>query len=158
MGGGHPLYAAGLEQAAIAEVVFVAHTPFEHVGHGLEAAVRVRRETGDIVIRVLGIELVEHQERVEAFRGRAADHAGQADAGAIGGGVAGMQFEDITVAGHGNLLVRVWLDDSPLCSIYGCEFCVIPIELLDCFEKKKPPHQGGGSSSHSAICSLRASV
>lgn len=68
VGGGHPLYAAGLEQAAIAEVVFVAHTPFEHVGHGLEAAVRVRREASDIVVRVLGIELVEHQERVEAFR------------------------------------------------------------------------------------------
>ena len=76
----------------------MAHASFEHVGHGLEAAVRVRREAGDIVVRVLGIELVEHRERIEAFRGRAADHAGQADAGAIGGRVAGMQFEDITVA------------------------------------------------------------
>ena len=63
--GGHPLHVAALEVAAVAEVILVAHVAVEHVGHGLEAAMRMRREAGDVVVGVVRRELVEHQERVE---------------------------------------------------------------------------------------------
>lgn len=48
-----------------------------------------------------------------------------------------MQFEDIMVVGYGNFLVCVWFDDSFFWLIYGCEFYVIFIDLLNCFEEKK---------------------
>ena len=53
LGGSHPLHAAALQQADVAQVVFMAHAAFEHVGHGLEATVRVGREAGDVVVGVL---------------------------------------------------------------------------------------------------------
>ena len=55
----------GVEQAVVALVVAVAHAPGEHVGHGLEAAMRMIGEAGDVVVGVVGAELVEHQERIE---------------------------------------------------------------------------------------------
>ena len=58
--GGHPLHAAGAEIADIAEMVAVLHAAIEHVGDGLEAAVRVGRKAGDVVARIVGAELVEH--------------------------------------------------------------------------------------------------
>ena len=54
----------GAEIAAVAEVILMAHVAVEHVGDGFEAAMRMRRETCDVVVRVIGIELVEHQERI----------------------------------------------------------------------------------------------
>ena len=50
--------------------VLVPHVSVEHVGDGLEAAVRMRREARDVVVGIVGEELVEHQERVEAQVGR----------------------------------------------------------------------------------------
>jgi hypothetical protein len=52
-------------QAFVAGAVAVAHAALEHVGHGLEAAVRVVGEAADVVARVVGAEGVEHQEGVE---------------------------------------------------------------------------------------------
>ena len=64
----------------------MAHAPVEHVGDGLEAAVRVVREAGDVVLRPVGAELVQHQEGVEFHQLRRADHARQLDAGAVRSG------------------------------------------------------------------------
>ena len=83
--GRHPLHAAGHEQALVAVVVLVAHAPVEHVGDGLEAAMRMVGEAGEVVLGAVGAELVQHQERIEHVQLRRADHARQLDAGAIGG-------------------------------------------------------------------------
>ena len=83
--GGHPLHVAVAQLAAVAEVVLVLHVAFEHVGHGLEAAVRMRREAGDVVVGIVRRELVEHQERVEAGRVALAEAAAQAHARAVAG-------------------------------------------------------------------------
>src|SRR3546814_18673176 len=61
--GGHPLHAAGDKQALVAVVVLVAHSAVEPVGYGLDAAVRLAGETGEVVLGLVGAELVEQQER-----------------------------------------------------------------------------------------------
>src|SRR5579862_1152633 len=71
---GHPLDASGREHPLIAVVIAVAHAPIEHVGHRLEAAVRVVREAGDIVLRPVGAELIEHEKRIEVRQLRLPDH------------------------------------------------------------------------------------
>ena len=86
--GGHPLHAAGLEQADVADAVAVAHAPVEHDRHGLEAAVRVVGKAADVVARGIAAEGVEHQERIEAALQRLRQHARQLDAGAVGGRLA----------------------------------------------------------------------
>ena len=63
--------------------IAVAHAPGDHVGHGLEAAVRVVGKAADVVARVVGAEGVEHQERVEPVLQVVGQHAGQLDAGAV---------------------------------------------------------------------------
>ena len=65
-------------------VVLVAHAAVEHVGDGFETAVRMVREARQIILRPVGTELVEHQERIEHVQLRRADDARQLDAGAIG--------------------------------------------------------------------------
>src|SRR6266446_5772911 len=84
--GRHPLHAAAGELAAVAEVVLVAHVAVEHVGHGLEATVRMRRETGDVVGRVVGRELVEHEKGIEIESALATEAPAKLHAGAVGGG------------------------------------------------------------------------
>src|SRR5207302_5664164 len=84
--GRHPLHPAAGELAAVAEVVLVAHVAVEHVGHGLEAAVRMRRKAGDVVGGVVRRELVEHEKGVEIEPAHAAEAAAKLDAGAVGGG------------------------------------------------------------------------
>ncbi len=63
--GGHPLHAAGAEQARVALIVAVPHAAREHVGDGLEAAMRMVREAREVVVGIVGAELVEQQERIE---------------------------------------------------------------------------------------------
>ena len=86
--GGHPLHAARLEQADVADAVAVAHAALEHDRHGLEAAVRMVGKAADVVGRGIAAEGVEHQERVEPALQRLGQDAGQADAGAVGGRLA----------------------------------------------------------------------
>src|SRR3546814_1548281 len=63
--GGHPLHAARRQVTDVAEMVLMLHVAIEHVGDSLEAAMRMRREAGEVIVRIVGIELVEHQERIE---------------------------------------------------------------------------------------------
>src|SRR5690606_33912608 len=92
--GGHPLHAAGDQQALVAAVVLVAHAAVEHVRHGLEAAMRMAGETGDVVFGLVGAELVEQQERIELRQRRAADDAGELDPGAVRRGAAADLADD----------------------------------------------------------------
>src|SRR5271155_2578048 len=64
-------------------MILMAHMAIEHVGDSFEAAMRVRREAADIVVRIIGIELIEHQERVHILAALAAQTAAQLDAGAV---------------------------------------------------------------------------
>ena len=63
--GRHPLHVAGAERAAVAEAVAVVDRAGEHVGDGLDAAMRMPREAGEVVVRVVVAEIVEQQERIE---------------------------------------------------------------------------------------------
>ena len=66
--------------------VAVAHATGEHVGHGLEAAMRMVWKAGDVVVRIVAAECVEHQEGVEPVLQLAGKYAGQLHAGAVRGG------------------------------------------------------------------------
>ena len=84
--GGHPLHVAGGHAALVAERVAVRDLAGEHIGDGLDAAVRMPGEAGQIVGRILVAKVVEQQERIE-FGGLAeAEGALQLDAGALDGG------------------------------------------------------------------------
>ena len=96
--------------------------PGEHVGHGLEAAVRVVGETGDVVVGSVAAEGIEHQERVEPALQVLRQHARQLDAGAVAGGLAGDQAFDGAGLGDG------W------CSWLQCRLdgAVLPFRSLAC--------------------------
>jgi hypothetical protein len=83
--GRHPLHAAVLQQALVPGAVAMPHAAGDHVGDGLEAAVRVLGKAADVVVGVVGAEGIEHQERVETALQRLRQYAHELDAGAIGG-------------------------------------------------------------------------
>src|SRR5262249_31156402 len=60
----HPLDVAGPELSRVPEAVAVEDGAGQHVCDGLDAAVRVPGEAGDVVGRALVAEIVEEQERV----------------------------------------------------------------------------------------------
>jgi hypothetical protein len=80
---GHPLHAAVFEQALVAGAVAVAHAPGDHVGHGLEAAVRMVGKARDVVVGLVAAKGVEHQEGVEPVLQILREHAGELDAGPV---------------------------------------------------------------------------
>ncbi|KAG1530614.1 hypothetical protein G6F50_017199 [Rhizopus delemar] len=67
------------------------------------------RETCDVVLGAVGAEFIEQQERIQVGQRRAADDAGQAHAGTIGGGHAtdGAQYADRFGKAHGD---SCWMD------------------------------------------------
>ena len=81
--GGHPLNVAGAEAAAIAEAVTVLHRASEHVGDRLDAAMRMPREPGEIVLGTIVAEVVEEEERVVVGGVAESKRAAQLDAGAF---------------------------------------------------------------------------
>ena len=64
--GGHPLHIAAFQVAAVAEMVLVQHVPIQHVRHCFETAVRMTGESGDVIVRVFGTELIKHQKRIQS--------------------------------------------------------------------------------------------
>jgi len=61
----HPLHVACGDGAAIAHAIAMFHCAGEDVGDGLDAAVRMPRKAGQVVLRNVVTEVVEQQERVE---------------------------------------------------------------------------------------------
>ena len=88
---GHPLHVAGGERAAIAEAVAVIDVAGEHVGDRLDAAVRMPRKPGAIVVGTIVAEIVEQQERIEVAGFAEAEGAMQLHARAFHGG---LRFDD----------------------------------------------------------------
>jgi hypothetical protein len=93
-GGLHPLGAAGAQVAPVAHAVPVFHVAVQHVGEGDEAAMGMVREAGDVLVRVVAAEVVQHQEGVQVFQGRGADAAAHGDTGAFGNGAGLEQLAD----------------------------------------------------------------
>ncbi len=46
-------------------MVLMKHVALDHIGDCFEPAVRMGRETGNIVLGLVGAEFVQHQERVQ---------------------------------------------------------------------------------------------
>jgi hypothetical protein len=61
----HPLDVSGRDCAAVAEAVVVLHGSGEDIRDGLDSAVRVPGEAGQVIIWNIVAEIVEKQERVE---------------------------------------------------------------------------------------------
>ena len=80
---GHPLHVAGAERAAIAEAVAVLDRAGEHIGDGLDAAMRMPRKTGEIVLRPVVAEIIKQQERIGLLRIAETESAAQLHAGAF---------------------------------------------------------------------------
>jgi hypothetical protein len=65
--GRHPLGAATLEFATMAEMIFVQHVAHQHVGHGFEATMRMSGKAGEIVVGIVRGKLVQHEEWIDAL-------------------------------------------------------------------------------------------
>jgi hypothetical protein len=59
--------------------------PGEKIGHGLEATVGVWRKATDIVVRIVGSKVIEHQKRIELGQLRSANDPSKTYTGPIGG-------------------------------------------------------------------------
>ena len=81
--GGHPLDVAGGDGAVVAHAVAMFDGSGEHVGDGLDAAVRMPGEAGQIVGGHVVAEIVEQQERIEIGGVAETERAAQMHAGAF---------------------------------------------------------------------------
>jgi hypothetical protein len=97
--GGHPLHAARAEQAGVAHVVAVAHAAGQHIGHGLEAAMRMVGKAGEIIRGGVGAELVQHQKGIEIGQAGPADDAGETHPRPVAGRLAADDADDRAVFG-----------------------------------------------------------
>ena len=68
-------HAAVSSRPFVTGAVAVTHAAGDHVRDGLEAAVRMIRKPADVVLRVVGAERVEHEERIEPALQRLREHA-----------------------------------------------------------------------------------
>ncbi len=89
--GRHPLDAAVREQPLVARAVAMAHAAGDHVRDRLEAAMRMVRKPADVILRIVGAERVEHEERIEPALQRLRQHARQLHARAVRRRLAGDQ-------------------------------------------------------------------
>jgi hypothetical protein len=71
----HPLHAAGIETARMTLIVAMAHAARQHIGHGLEAAMRMLGKAGDVIGGIVRAEFVQHQEWIDVIELRRADEA-----------------------------------------------------------------------------------
>ena len=81
--GRHPLHVAGAELAAVSQAVAVVDAARQHVGDGLDAAVRMPGKSGPIVLRPIVAEVVEQEEGIELARLPEAEGAPQLHARAF---------------------------------------------------------------------------
>jgi hypothetical protein len=62
---GHPLHVTGRDGAVVPEAVTVFHSSRQDIGDCLNPAVRVPRETSNVVLWNIIAEIIEQKERVE---------------------------------------------------------------------------------------------
>ena len=64
----HPLNITSAQSASVAETVAMFDGAVENVSDRFDAAMRVPRETADVVIGMIAAEIIEHQKRVKLAR------------------------------------------------------------------------------------------
>ncbi len=79
------MHVARAELAAIAETIAVVDAARQHISDGLDAAMRMPREAGQIVLGPIAAEIIHHEERVEIGRVAEAEGAPQLDARSLHG-------------------------------------------------------------------------
>src|SRR5262245_29945237 len=84
--GGHPLHVACTHLALVAKAVAVLDRAGEHIRYRLDAAVRMPRKAGAVVVGVLVAEIVEQQERIELAGRAEAECTTEVHAGPFHGG------------------------------------------------------------------------
>ena len=99
--GRHPLHVAGAEVAAVAQAVAVLDVSRQHIGDGLDAAMRMPGEAGAIVVRPIVAEVIEQQERIELLGVAEAEGAAQMHAGAFN---RGLRADDALDRSNGHVL------------------------------------------------------
>lgn len=77
--------APGLHGRKPCSTALTGHPARDHVGDGLEAAVRVIGEAADVVVGIIGAKRIEHQEWIEASLQRLGQHARELHAGTVRG-------------------------------------------------------------------------
>ena len=77
------------------------HPPGQHIGDCFETPVRVIREPGQVIVRVVGTKFIQHQEWVQAPLQVGGQHPQQFDAGAIGHRLASHPAFDFATAESG---------------------------------------------------------
>ena len=87
--GRHPLHVARSEIAAIAQAVAVLDIAGEHIGDGLDAAMRMPGKSGAILVRPVVAEIVQQEERIELGGVAEAESAAQVHAGSFDRGFRG---------------------------------------------------------------------
>ena len=60
--GRHPLHTSRLDHAFVTAAVGMPHTPVKQIGDGLEAAVGVRRKTGNVVVGIVTGKSIKQQK------------------------------------------------------------------------------------------------
>ena len=84
--GGHPLHVARSHAAAIPEAVAMLDRARQNVRNGLDAAMRVPGEPGQVVVRVVVSEIIEQQEGIEFSGVPEPERTAELDARALTGG------------------------------------------------------------------------
>ena len=106
----HPLEVAGADGAAVAHAVAVLDGAGQDVGDGFDAAMRMPREAGEVIVRNVVAEIIEQEEGIEVGGVAEAERAAQMHAGAFEGGLGLDQAFDGS-DGHIVLLVQFNCDD-----------------------------------------------
>ena len=102
---GHPLQVAGPDGAAVAHAVAVLDRAGQDVGDGFDAAMRMPREAGEIIVRDVVAKIVEQEEGIEVGGIAEAERAAQMHARAFESGLGLDQAFDGS-NGHIVLLVQ----------------------------------------------------
>ena len=63
--GRHPLHVAGAHLALVAQAVPVLHRTCQHVGNRLNPAMRMPRESRQVIVGIVIAEIVQQEERIE---------------------------------------------------------------------------------------------
>jgi hypothetical protein len=79
----HPLNVAGAKPAAITKAVAVLDGAGKNISDGLDAAVGMPREAGEIVLRPIVAEVIQQQKRVGLLRVAKAESPAQLHPGAF---------------------------------------------------------------------------
>src|SRR5689334_726732 len=65
--GGHPLHIAGTDDSIVAHAVAMLHGSRQHIGDGLDAAMRVPRKSCQIVLWDIVAEIIKQEEGVKVL-------------------------------------------------------------------------------------------